>query len=574
MFGLSIEGRYESMKNVIRWMSTLGVLAVLIGGVALNQALAVTENFKLTASDAELGDGFGISVSASGDVIIAGAWENLSHNLNAPGSAYIYRFDGIGWVEEAKLTADDGTADDNFGYSVSISGDVAVVGAFGEGILGQYNDEFSGAAYVYRFDGANWIQEAKLTANDFAMGDLFGSAVSISGDVIVVGAVGDDDAGSNSGAAYVYRFNGTDWKQEAKLVASDAAEGKDFGFSVSVSGEAAVVGARDDSHSGIGSGAVYVYQYNGTNWIETDKLTANDAASNDVFGDSVSLSGDVIVVGADSDDDAGLQSGSAYVFRFDGNHWIQEAKLLASDGAANDHFGRTVSVDGNIIVIGSTFDDDAGDYSGSAYLYWFNGNHWIQKAKLTASDADKQDAFGSSVSVSGKVIVVGAENDDDGGPESGAAYVYGSPCNEPEIVRGIIKDKKAPKKDAFSIKVNDLKGFGDSLVDLDTKTVTVQVGPLELDIPGERFITLRNGAYAYYSHSADSKQIYFFYFNPKNSSASLNGARTNLDKITNPITVKIGIDGHCWQSTTEWREVLYPRKVIYRYRPHPCKNIP
>ena len=484
------------MKNIIRWMSTLGVLTVLIGGVALNQALAITEDFKLTPSD---------------------------------GSGY-----------------------ESFGRPVSTSGDVLVVGAHGDDDAGN----LSGSAYVYRFDGTNWIEEAKLTASDAAEFDHFGDAVSVSGEVIVVGAWHDDDAGEYSGSAYVYRFDGTNWVEEAKLTASDGTESDLFGTSVSVNEKLIVVGAFNDDEW---IGSAYVYRFDGASWVEEAKLTASD-----YFGNSVSVSGEVIAVGGFLEEE---HTGSAYVYRFDGANWVEEAKLTASDGAQGDYFGDSVSVSGDTVIVGASRDNDNARISGSAYIYRFDGANWIEEAKLAASDAAEFDHFGCSVSVSGEVIAVGAVGNE-------AAYIFGNPWTVPQIIRGIIKDKKAPQKDAFSIKANALTGLSDALVDLDTKTVTVQVGPLELDIPGERFITLRNGAYAYYSHSADSKQIYFFYFNPKNSSASLNGARTNLDEITNPITVKIGIDGHCWQSTTEWREVLYPRKVIYRYRPHPCKNIP
>ncbi|MHC4414142.1 MAG: hypothetical protein ACYS0G_02535 [Planctomycetota bacterium] len=184
-------------------------------------------------------------------------------------------------------------------------------------------------------------------------------------DVAVVGAHNDDDNGSSSGSAYVYRWNGSSWGQEQKLLASDGAGGDWFGWSVSVSGDVAVVGAYLDDDNGDRSGSAYVFRWNGSSWTEEAKLLASDGAAGDYFGVSVSVSGDVVVVGAYEDDDNGSSSGSAYVYRWNGSSWGQEQKLLASDGAAGDFFGYSVSVSGNIAVVGAYSDD----YTGSAYVY-------------------------------------------------------------------------------------------------------------------------------------------------------------------------------------------------------------
>ena len=217
--------------------------------------------------------------------------------------------------EGAKLTASDAEESDWFGFTVSVSGDVAVVGSWRDDDAGLD----SGSAYVYRFDGSSWIEEQKLTASDAGGDDRFGASVSVSGDVVVVAAVLDDPSGS----AYVYRFNGNTWIEEQKLTASDEAKGNWFGFSLSVSGEAIVVGARNDDDAGEFSGSAYVYRFDdkAIAWLEEQKLTASDAAPDDRFGGSVSISGDVAVVGASQDNDAGFHSGSAYVYRFDGGGW-------------------------------------------------------------------------------------------------------------------------------------------------------------------------------------------------------------------------------------------------------------
>jgi hypothetical protein len=324
-------------------------------------------------------------------------------------------------TETQKLLASDGAAGDFFGGgSSSVSGGVAVLAAS----LNDDNGAQSGSAYVYRFDGTAWVEEQKLTAADGAAGDFFGDFVSLSGNVAVVGATLNDDDGADSGSAYVFRFDGTSWVEEQKLTASDGAAGDRFGIRLSVSGNVAVVGAPLHDDIGANSGSAYVYRFDGTTWVEEQKLTASDAAADDEFGFSVSASGNVAVVGAHQDDDNGAQSGSAYVYRFDGTTWVQEQKLTAGDGAVGDQYSRDVSVSGNAVAIGAWKDDDNGADSGSAYLYSHDGTSWIEQQKLLASDGAAVDEFGISVSVDGSVVMVGSILDDDNGPDSGSVYAF------------------------------------------------------------------------------------------------------------------------------------------------------
>src|SRR5262249_47654789 len=158
-------------------------------------------------------------------------------------------------------------------------------------------------------------------------------------------------------------------------------------------------------------------------WVEEALLTASDARVRNYFGSSVAISGDVVVVGAWNDDDTGAASGSAYVFRFDGSHWIEEAKLRASDAAPGEEFGNAVSVSGPVAVIGAKFDATFGTSSGAAYVFRFDGTRWLEEAKLTAGDGAADDVFGWSVSVDGGVAVIGAELKDTP-PKSGTGAVY------------------------------------------------------------------------------------------------------------------------------------------------------
>ena len=239
-----------------------------------------------------------------------------------------------------------------------------------------------------------------------------------------MGASGDDDNGSASGSAYVFKRTGASWAQETKLLPSDGAAFDFFGKSVSISGDYAVVGAQEDDDNGTNSGSAYVFKRAGASWAQETKLLPSDGATIDVFGISVSISGDYAVVGAHRDRDNGSFSGSAYVFKRTDVTWTQEAKLLPSDGAADDQFGISVSISGDYAVVGAQENDDNGSNSGSAYLFKRSGTSWAQETKLLASDGAAADEFGRSVSISGDYAVVGAWRDNDNGTDAGSAYLY------------------------------------------------------------------------------------------------------------------------------------------------------
>jgi len=318
-------------------------------------------------------------------------------------------------TEDLKLTASDGAGNDEFGRSVSIFGSIAIVGARLDDDAGTD----SGSAYV--FDTTTGQQLFKLTASDAAGGDEFGWSVGMSGTTAIAGARLDDDAGMfSSGSAYL--FNTTTGQQFLKLTASDAAELDGFGFSVAISTTVAIVGANQDDDAGDASGSVYVFDV--ATGQQLFKLTASDAAAGDEFGYSVAISGSTAIVGARSDDDNGVDSGSAYVF--DTTTGQQLFKLTASDAAAGDEFGYSVAISGTTAIVGARRDADAGPGSvfGSGSAYVFDVATGQQLFKLTASDAAARDQFGFSVAITGTAVIVAAHQDDDAGTNSGSAYVF------------------------------------------------------------------------------------------------------------------------------------------------------
>ena len=330
-----------------------------------------------------------------------------------------------------KLTASDAQAGDYFGISTAVSGDTAVVGA--------HSESNAGAAYVFQRNAGgadNWAEVKKLTASDAQAGDYFGARVAVSGDIAVVSAVYEDSGGSNAGAAYVFQRNwgGTDnWGEVKKLTASDAQAGDYFGMGVAVSGDIVVVSAVYEDSGGSSAGAAYVFQRNAggaDNWGEVKKLTASDAQASDYFGVSAAVNGDTAVVGAYAEDAGGIDAGAAYVFQRNAggaDNWGEVKKLTASDAQAYDEFGRSVAVSGDTAVVGAHYEHSGGSIAGAAYVFSRNQggtDNWGQVKKLTASDAQAGDEFGYSAAVSGDTAVVGAYWEDAGGSDAGAAYVF------------------------------------------------------------------------------------------------------------------------------------------------------
>ena len=370
---------------------------------------------KIVASDGASGDHFGNSVAIHGDTILVGAWGDGYSS----GSAYIFTKNDTTWIQTQKITASDGASGDKFGLSVAIHDDTILVGAWGDGDKGSS----SGSAYIFTKNDTTWIQTQKITASDGASNDYFGRSVAIHDDTILVDVYRDGDKGSSSGSAYIFTKNDTTWIQTQKITASDGASGDWFGGSVAIHGDTILVGAWGDGDKGSSSGSAYIFTKNDTTWIQTQKITASDGASGDSFSRSVAIHGDTILVGALGDDGKGSSSGSAYIFTKNDTTWIQTQKITASDGASNDYFGRSVAIHGDTILVGALGDDDKGYYSGSAYIFTKNDTTWIQTQKITASDGISDDWFGYSVAIHGDTILVGTLGDDDKGYYSGSAYI-------------------------------------------------------------------------------------------------------------------------------------------------------
>jgi len=362
---------------------------------------------KIQASDKQAGDQFGIHSSISDDgntVIISGG-----HSDTRPitRGAYIYTYSLSGWSEEI-IVSSDNQLGDWFGFSVDISsdGNTCVVGALGE----DTKANVAGAVYVFVRSGNTWTQEAKLMASDAQAGDEFGYAVTLSGDgnTCAVGAVFEDTVGTNGGAIYIYNRSGSTWTQQQKHIANDGAAYDYFGDALELSSDAStlIVDAPGKDTSGIGTntGAVYVLTRTGLTYTEAQTLEAPIQHESDTFSRSaISDNGDTIVVGAFGEDAGGVDAGAVYVFVRSGNTWTQEAKLMASDAQAGDNFGNRTAItgNGNTIVVGARGEDTGGVDAGAVYVFDRVGSVWSQQTKLQSSDKQAGDHFGGDCSISG-----------------------------------------------------------------------------------------------------------------------------------------------------------------------------
>mgnify|MGYP000728304901 CR=1 FL=1 len=273
-----------------------------------------SQQVKLTPDDGDPIDSFGSSVTLDGARALVGAYGDEDPNGDDAGSAYVFERTNGSWTQQAKLTPDDGDAGDYFGVTVALDGGMALVGAYGDE---DPNGDAAGSAYVFERSTGSWTQQAKLTPDDGDAEDLFGDAVALDGATALVGAPWDEDPnGDAAGSAYVFERTNGSWTQQAKLIPDDGDADDLFGDAVALDGDRALVGANgDEGPNGDYAGSAYVFERSNGSWAQQAKLTPDDRDRRDSFGDSVVLDGGTALVGANGDEDPnGANAGSAYVF--------------------------------------------------------------------------------------------------------------------------------------------------------------------------------------------------------------------------------------------------------------------
>jgi FG-GAP repeat len=399
---------------------------------------------KLLPRDASAPNVFGASIAVSGNTALVGATTANGGPGNGTGAAYVFLKGPTGrWTQQAKLRAADGAPRDNFGFSVALDGDTAVIGAPNRGQF--TGDPFGevGAAYVYQRSGTKWSQQAELTAQCptcGSTGDFFGFSVAVSGGTVLAGAVG---VNTNTGAVFEYVRSGATWSQTAKLAGSNSRPGDGFGWDVALSGRTALIGAPQNSP--VFPGAAYVFADTGSGFTQRAKLAAPDSQNGDLFGRSVALSGRTALVGAPGccafNPQEGSFRGAAYTFVHSGGRWVNRAKLTARDGKPfvldtnqqGDTFGESVALTGGTAVIGAPTKAKRPattgapvDFTGAAYEFRRAGDalsgHWSQTRKVTAADGARLDRLGFAVGIAGTTGLAGAPFHN---ANRGAVYLFG-----------------------------------------------------------------------------------------------------------------------------------------------------
>eukprot|EP01084_Bolivina_argentea_P069770 126874_1 len=369
---------------------------------------------------------FGCDVAISNDRMVIGAYND---ELPSKGAAYVYKYNTLNdeYIMEQRIQGSDVQPGYIFGWSVAIYNDVIVVGA----PLADLPSPDCGAAYVFRLNTStnSWYEEQKLLADNPVSPDHFGVSVAIQGDIIVVGAYLNDITPiiADSGAVYIFKFTGTLWNQTQNLTASDPSISASFGKSVSISdtGDVIAVSAWGEDDPG-DAGGCYVFKRNPNNdlFFEQQHIRAFDRAASDLFGISVALwQDDLLAIGSYGDDNP-VDSGSVYIYQFNSTQWQFTQKLKASDAAASDVFGTSVDIYENVMVVGAHLDDNPVVDGGSVYIFEYNATtfQWDETIQLTASDSAPGDGFGYAVSIFNHTIVVGAVIES--GSDLGTAYVF------------------------------------------------------------------------------------------------------------------------------------------------------
>lgn len=384
---------------------------------------------KLTASNAAASDALGFSVAISGDYAVSGAYLADVNGYTNSGTAYFYKLNNGTWEETQIVVASDTSADDQFGYSVTMDGEWAVIGA---NFYGPTITSTQGKVYIFRRDANDvWNEFTSFQRDNY--NSTFGTSVALDGSYLVVGSptatVDLDNDGiidTKCGAAQVYHFDGTSWVLEDEVFPSDGAADDEFGNSVAIDNGKIAIGAWKADNGGDNQGSAYVYYQSGTSWLYEATFRGNDSADSDYFGSSVAINENNTVIGAYRN----LSSqGAAYFYTYSSS-WTFTEKKQGFDGDVNDQYGCSIQfIDANNIIIGALKHKTDSQSRGAAYLYEYDSNNqkWINNSldsQIIASDGASYDYYGTGVAGDGTNVLIGAYKDDDVASGSGSNYFY------------------------------------------------------------------------------------------------------------------------------------------------------
>jgi len=388
---------------------------------------ASQQDARIVPSPNDLGtnDDFGRALDLDGSTLVVGAhWHDPIGGAPNDGAAWVWTRGAGGWVQEAKLGSTTHSGD-RFGYAVAASGETIAVGAPFESVS---SATAAGAVYVFtRSAGGAWSLEARVVAADSGLVDHFGWSVALDGDTLVVGSPFDDTPGVfDHGSAYVFTRNSGAWTQQAKLLASDGVANDVFGSSIALDGDRVLVGApQADGVGQSNRGAAYLFERNGAVWSEVTKLEPSDGLANDKFGSAVSVDSDTIAIGSPFHDAAGSNAGAAYVYFGASGSWALQQKLTDIGAVFVDNFGTSLAVEGDRLAVGLPFNDVPGVTSGAVQFFTRSDSVWTGHFDIIGSDTEGLDYLGTSVAMSGDFIAAGAPGAEavPGGTSQGEAYV-------------------------------------------------------------------------------------------------------------------------------------------------------
>ena len=376
------------------------------------------EEHKLIASNGNEEDHFGNSVAVYGDFAFIGAYWATVNEIDHSGTVYIFEREQDTWNQVQQLISPDISEYEHFGHTIAVWEDYAIIGADWNN---NENGEDAGAAYIYKNEGGTWVEKTKLIASDGGYLHQFGFSVSIHEECVIIGAPNHD---TGKGAAYIFRRNNENWIEEAILNVTVDTDDNSFAHSVSIHDNYVIIGACTDDENGLDAGAAHIFKKEGSNWIYVTKLISSDGSNDDYFGVSVSIRDDCVLVGAphytfpEGQDDPG----SVYFFKNNNDVWTEEAKLMAFDEPEYDDFGSSLFFDGNKAIVGIVADNS---YKTWVYIFNFDGEVWDDEAKLSAQGGEIGDSFGEVVSIYNECAIVGASSDNnENGIYAGAAYIF------------------------------------------------------------------------------------------------------------------------------------------------------
>lgn len=412
------------------------LLALGWGCLAVQSIAQISTPMQLTASNVHEDQDFGFSVDLDGAYAVVGAFRDEDGIILETGAAYVYSYNGATWEEKAKLESSVVSSLTWFGWDVAIDGDVLLVSARN----GDTFDTNHGEVYVYRRNGESWVEETVLTQSEAEI-QSFGLEVEIEDDVIAVGAPSRNGTAAIEGGVYVFRNNGAEWVEEDILQGENLSVQANFGHAIDIDGDRMLVSAFN-SHDSTSNqaGKLFIFDYDGGQWNRTAELQSNRSNNIANLGVSVALEGEWAMGGAPLDNTLQSGAGAVLVYRYDGANWNFHSKLTASDGQGFFLFGSSMELsDNRLLVTAENWLPPGGVSTGKAYLFEYDevNDVWVEVDGFAPAGLPRGANFGHATAMQGDVMLFGAPEYDGTANAMGAAFVYGSPTvatsNEQEV---------------------------------------------------------------------------------------------------------------------------------------------